>query len=146
MTLPLRQIPLVAHTVTAIGSAMRRKIFQFGMCLLVLGMVACLLPLGFSVGIIGGTVPEGIDVDLAANTFDSTVSGSHAHLDVPYNRRSGLSSAHTRRVTTHTVSRRSSIPGNNPQPIFQQNGRSIELERWLSNAIIPVKATFVFLC
>jgi hypothetical protein len=141
LTLPLKLLALVADTTTAIDSAMRRKTFRFGMCLLALGMVTCLLPLDSSVEIMRGHAPVHVGVRLAADTFDSTAPRSHGHLAALHNRRSFVSSSHTRQVTAPRMSRRSSILGNNPQFQLQRIEQSVELSCWFSNTITPVKAS-----
>jgi hypothetical protein len=146
MMFKLGLFSFVADTVIITGRAIRYRIFRFGMCLLVLSIVTCLLPSGFNQGIIrdsnapeSANSPQSVDVHLVVNPAAS----GHAHLAA--NRRSFLSSPHTRRVVSPRISHPSSLPGNNPQ-LLRLNEQFVELDRLFSNAVPPVKAAFVFLC
>lgn len=136
-TLSSRRYPLIADAVITIGSSMWRRILHSAVCLLVLGLVTCLLSSTYNVGVIRWDAPE--------DEIASTASEQHIHLAVPHNRRSRGSSADKHRVVISCISHHLTLD-DNLQILLHPDEQSVDLDRLLSNATPPVKTTLVFLC
>jgi hypothetical protein len=81
----------------------------------------------------------------AISYFGPSIFGLHAHFRTPLSGRVFLSSVGTRGFLASRTYQRDPT-GRAPYPALWYHGQPIGLDRWFSDAIASVKASFVLLC
>ncbi len=144
-------ILFAAGVALQIDHAARHRRFQPRLNVLVLALVVASLSPVFNAEAIRADAPDVaarvqvLSSRTTTSSFGPSVFGLHAHFGAHPSGRVFLSSVGARGLPISRTYQRNPI-GPTPYPVLWHHGQLVGPDRWSSDAIFPMKASFVLLC